>query len=129
MRLRPLLSRPRRGVQQHGIALRWRSEARAVEPEIRSALRRKPKRQAAEDAVALHRMEVAADVVAYVIEHRGQRFADACGVVAVTPPVREAGDDGGTQQALAIHDLVVALRPDGAQAAGCLLYTSDAADE
>src|SRR5450631_4907177 len=120
MRLQPLLFRPCRGVQQHGIALRWRSEARAVEPEIGRALRRIAERQAAEDAVALHRMEVAADAVADVVEHRGERFADACGVVAMAPPMRKTGDDSGTQQALAIHDLVIARRPDGAQAAGNL---------
>ena len=120
MRFRPLLARLGGCVQQHRIALSGGGKARAVEAEIGRALRRVAERQAAEDAVALDRVQRAADAVAHVVEQRGQRLADAGGVVAVAPAVREAGDDGGAQQALAVHDLVVARRADGAQAAGNL---------
>ncbi len=92
-------------MQQHGIALGRRGKARAVEPEIGRALRRIAERQPAEDAVALDRMQIVTDAMADVVEHRGERLADAGRVVAVAASVREAGENGGTQQSLAVDDL------------------------
>ena len=107
-------------MQQHGVALGRSGKSRAVEPEIGRALRRVAERETGQDAVALDRVEIAADAMADVVEHRGERLADARGVVAVPTALREAGDDRGAQQALAVDDLVVARRPGGAQAAGDL---------
>ena len=120
IRFRPLLGEPRRGVQQHGVALARLRKARALEPEVRLALRRVAERQAAQDAVARDRMLLAADRVAPVVEPRRQRLADAGGVVAVAAPMRQPRDHGRAHQPLAVDDLVVAMRPDRAQIAGDL---------
>jgi hypothetical protein len=61
-------------------------------------------------------VQIAADAVAHVVKRGGQRLADACAVIAVAASVRHARDDGGAQQALAVDDFVVTVRPDGAQA-------------
>src|SRR3954471_2158950 len=61
-------------------------------------------------------MEAAADAVTLVVQHRGERFADADAVVAVAAPPRQAGDRRGAYQPLAIDDVVEAARADGAEA-------------
>ena len=104
-------------MQQHRVAFGRSAKARAVEPEIGRALRRIAEREAAQDAIALDRMQRAADAVANVVERRRERLADARGVVAVAPAMGEARDDRGAQQTLTVDDLIVTRRPDGAQAA------------
>ena len=45
--------------------------------------------------------------MADVVKRRGQRFADALGVVAVSPPACDAGEQARAQQSLRVDDEVV----------------------
>ena len=118
--LRPLLGGARRGVQQHGVTPVRNAKSGAVEPVVGRTLRHVAQRQAAQRPVARDRVQIAADTVTHVVECGGERLADARPIVTMPPSVRHARDNGGAQQALAVHDVVIVLPPNGAQAAGNL---------
>src|SRR3974390_3608572 len=83
-------------------------------------MRRIAEREAAEDAIALHRVQLAADSMPNIIEQRGQGLPNARRIVAVPAAMREPGENARTQKTLAINDEVVAMRTDVAQAVGHL---------
>ena len=108
-------------MQQHRISLGGRGgQTSAVEPIVGRALRHIAERQAGEDAVALDRVQRAADSVTHIVKDGGQRLADAVSVVAVPTSARDAGHDAGAQQALAVDDRVVGLRTQRAHVGGDL---------
>ena len=115
--LRPFLVGARGGVQQHAIGCGGRlGQSRAVEAEVRRAVRRVAQRQAGQRAVSRNRVLVPLHRMAHVIERAGERLLDAVGIVAVAAAPRGARNQRRfEEQPLRIDDLVVGARPQRAQ--------------